>query len=209
MSDGLTGTICNGNLEIVKMACSVAHSDGEGKDWSDDASEAGVSRLFMYVDRQTKKILNLAGSADTSPDERAKALYHLGLVVRGMEEFYLKSNYLEQKIQESDTPKSLDPYNIEPINWTRIGKDQKSILNSGLRFGDFDKSSPKTTEGAKKIEAATYFSMAKELAFKETQRQWNTIERLIRVRYPQKATEIVIALKNASCDKNFKPDSED
>jgi hypothetical protein len=63
----------------------------------------------------------------------------------------------------------------------------------------------KLPEGAKKLDNATYFSIAKELSVKEAQREWNTIERLIRVKYPAKAAEIIVALKNASCPANFKP----
>ena len=203
--EGLSGTVCSGNLQIIKSACSEAHSDPDGKDWSDD-TDAGVGKIFKYIDRQTSKILNLAGSADTNADDRARALYRFGLVMRALEEFYLKSNYLELKIAADG---NLDPYSIEPINWTKVAKGSRSIAQTGFKFGEFDKSSAKSPLGAKKLGTATYFSMAKELSVREAQREWNTIERLIRVRYPQKAAEIAIALKNASCPEGFKPDIED
>ena len=192
---------------MIKAACTEAHSDPDGKDWSDD-SEGGVSKIFKFIDRETSKILNLAASADTSPEDRARALHHFGLILRALQEFYLKSNYLELKI-ESSKDKAFDPYNIEPINWTRVGKDPRSIEIAGFKFGDFDKASVKSPEGAKKVDTATYFSMSKELSVKEMLREWNTIERLIKVRYPQKATEIGVALKNASCPANVKSDADD
>ena len=207
VEEGLSGTVCSANLAVIKSACNEEHSDQDGRDWSDD-TELGVGKIFRFVDRQTAKMLNLAGSADINPVDRAKFLFHFGLVMRALTEFYLRSNYLELKI-ESQTAQPFDPYKIEPINWTRVGKDQRAIAIAGFKFGEFDKSSPKLPEGAKKLKQATYFSMSKELTVKEAQREWNTVERLIRVRYPQKAPEIVIALKNAGCAGDFKPDSED
>jgi len=207
VEEGLSGTVCSANLTVIKSACNQEHSDQDGKDWSDD-TELGVGKIFKFIDRQTAKMLNLAGSADTNPVDRAKFLFHFGLVMRALSEFYLRSNYVELKI-ESQGGKPFDCYNIEPINWTRVGKDPRAIAIAGFKFGEFDKSSPKLPEGAKKLEHATYFSVSKELTVKEAQREWNTVERLIRVRYPQKAAEIVIALKNAGCAGDFKPDVED
>jgi hypothetical protein len=204
--DGLSGTISGGNLAIIKSACQQVHSDPDGKDWSDDA-DGGVAKIFRFTDRETAKVLNLAATADTSSEDRAKLLHRFGLVLRALEEFYLKSNYLELKVESSD--KQIDPYNIEPINWTKIGHDSRSIAMTGFKFGDYDKTSAKLPEGAKTIDKVTYYSMAKELAVKESLREWNTIERLIRVKYPQRATEIMTALKTASCPANVKFDSED
>lgn len=204
--DSLSGTICSGNLQLIKSACSEAHSDPDGKDWSDD-SESGVEKSFKYVDRQTTKILNLAATADTSAEDRARVLYRFGLVLRALEEFYLKSNYVELKMEAS--PANFDPYNIEPLNWTKVGKDTRAIAIAGFKFGEFDKSSAKLPEGAKKLGDATFHSMAKELCVKEAQREWNTIERLIKVRYPQRASEITVAVKNATCPASFTPEVDE
>jgi hypothetical protein len=204
--DGLSGTICGGNLQIVKNACAEAHSDPDGKDWSDDV-DSGVEKSFKYIDRQTSKILNFAASADTNAEDRARVLYRFGLVLRALEEFYLKSNYVELKMEAS--PANFDPYNIEPVNWTKVGKDARSIAIAGFKFGQFDKSSVEFPEGGKKLSDATYHSMAKELCVKEAQREWNTVERLIKVRYPQRASEITVALKNATCPANFKPEADE
>lgn len=204
--DGLSGTICGGNLQIIKNACSEVHSDPDGKDWSDD-TESGVEKSFKYVDRQTTKILNFAATADTNAEDRARVLYRFGLVLRALEEFYLKSNYVELKMEAS--PANFDPYNIEPLNWTKVGKDARSVAIAGFKFGESDKSSAKLPEGAKKFGDATYHSMAKELCVKEAQREWNTIERLIKVRYPQRASEIMVALKNATCRASFKPEVDE
>jgi hypothetical protein len=204
--EGLSGTVNGGNLTIIKSACQQAHSDPDGKDWADDV-DGGVAKIFRFTDRETAKMLNLAATADTNSEDRAKLLHRFGFVLRALEEFYLKSNYLELKLESSD--KQVDPYNIEPINWTKIGHDSRSIAMSGFKFGDYDKSSVKLPEGAKTIDKVTYYSMAKELAVKESLREWNTVERLIRVKYPQRASEILTALKNASCPANVKFDSED
>jgi hypothetical protein len=204
--DGLSGTVNGGNLSIIKAACQQAHSDPDGKDWSDD-SDAGVAKIFRFTDRETAKMLNLAASVDTNSEDRAKFLHQFGLVLRGLQEFYLKSNYLELKLEASNN--QIDPYNVELINWTKVGHDARSIAIAGYKFGDYDKSSPKLPEGAKSFDKATYYSIAKELAVKESLREWNTIERLIRVKYPQRATDIVTALKTASCPADIKFDVDD
>lgn len=207
--EGLSATVCGGNMSIIKAACDKAHSDPDGKDYSDD-TDGGVGKIFKLIDRQTTKILNLAPSVDTNPEDRARALYLLGLILRALDEFYLKSNYVELKIEAANgSSKAFDPYNVEPINWTKVGKDARSIEIAGFKFGDFDKSTAKTVEGAKKFDTATYFSIARELSVKESMREWNTLERLIRVKYPAKAAEIMVALKTASCPAGFKPESEE
>jgi hypothetical protein len=204
--DGLLGTVGGGNLAIIKAACQQIHSDPDGKDWSDDA-DGGVAKIFHFMDRETSKMLNLAATADTNSEDRAKLLHRFGMVLRALEEFYLRSNYLELKVESSGN--QVDPYNIEPINWTKIGHDARSIAITGFKFGDFDKTSPRLPEGAKTIDKSTYYSMARELAVKESLREWNTIERLIKVKYPQRATEIMTALKTATCPANVKFESDD
>jgi hypothetical protein len=128
-------------------------------------------------------------------------LRHFGLLTRALAEFYFKSNFVEIKIEDTAS-QSFDPYNMAIINWTKIGKDAGAIALTGFAFGDhnkFDKSSVALPEGGKKMGGASYFSIAKELSLKESQRQWNSFERLIHARYPKQADEIIFALKKTSC----------
>jgi|SRR3984885_8445507 hypothetical protein len=207
MEDALSGTVCSANLKVIVEACERSDSvlDKKALDNGKGAAAASITRqVLSLTDRETKKIIDFAGAADTDPEDRARALYHFGRLMRTLQDFYFCSNYLELQIEDTN-PANLDPYKIEPINWSRISRDPHEIATLGFEYGGIDKTSASEPEGAKTSGRATYFSMAKELALKETQRQWNTIERLIRIRYPQKATEISLAMKKSSCPADFKP----
>ncbi len=214
IEEALSGTISSANLKIVVDGCAkdIAISDKKAiLDATGETAAPFTNRLFSGADREIKRVINFAGQADTNADDRARALYHLGQVLRPLQDFYLFSNYLELKLADKNV---LDPYGIELINWSKTARDSRSAPSSGSKFeslssfeyGDRDKSSPAQAEGAKTFGKATYFSMAKELALKETQRQWNVIERLLNVKYAERAPKIINALKNGSCPENFDPE---
>jgi hypothetical protein len=207
IAEALTGTVCSANLNVIAEACEKSDSVLDKKALANGKGEtapAVTRQVLSSTDRETKKIIDFAGAADTDPGDRARALYHFGQLMHTLQDFYFLSNYLELKIEDSN-PGNLDPYNIEPINWSRTSREPHDIAVLGFEYGGIDKTSASEIEGAKKFGNATYFSMARELALKETQRQWNTIERLIHIKYPERSAEITKAMKNASCPADFKP----
>jgi hypothetical protein len=207
LEEALGGTICSANLKVIEEACEKSDSVLDKKSLANGKGEAAPAmtrQLLSFTDRETKKIIDFAGAADTDPEDRARSLYHFGQLMRTLQDFYFYSNYLELKIEDSH-PAEIDPYNIELLNWSRTSREPGEIAAMGFEYGGMDKTSVSEIEGAKTCGKATYFSIARELALKETQRQWNTIDRLIHVKYPQRANEISAAMKNASCPPEFKP----
>jgi hypothetical protein len=61
------------------------------------------------------------------------------------------------------------------------------------------KDDPNGAQGKIAYGKSNYFKIAKELAVKETIRQWNSVEALIKLRHAAKANAILTAMKEASC----------
>ncbi|MDR3614038.1 MAG: hypothetical protein P4L53_10740 [Candidatus Obscuribacterales bacterium] len=207
IDDSLSSTICDTNRKIIADACAQNDSVLDYKNLvtavGDDANPI-TAKIFSYADRETRKIINFAGNADTSAEDRANALHHLGLLLRPMLDFYFRSNYIELKLEEGDPLRRPAPYDIEPLKLAQVGHDAQSISRHGFEYGDIDKTQPTSTQGKKLYEKATYHSIVKELGVKETQRRWNTIEQLIKVKFPQKSAQIIAALKQSKCSNATK-----
>ncbi len=207
IDDSLSSTICDTNRKIVEDACAQNDAVISYKSLATATGENAnpiTAQIFTYTDRETRKIINFAGNADTSAEDRANALHHLGLLLRPMLDFYFRSNYIELKVEEGDPLRRPAPYDIEPLKLSQVGRDAQSISRHGFEYGDIDKTQPTSTQGKKLYEKATYHSIVKELAVKETQRQWNTIEQLIKVKFPQKSAQIITALKQSKCSNATK-----
>jgi hypothetical protein len=207
VDDSLSSTICDTNRKIIADACAQNDSVLDYKSLitaiGDDANPI-TAKIFSYADRETRKIINFAGNADTSAEDRANALHHLGLLLRPMQDFYFRSNYLELKVEQGDPRRRPAPYDIEPLKLSQVGRDAQSISRHGFEYGDIDKTQPTNAQSKKLYEKATYHSIVKELGVKETQRQWNTIEQLIKVKFPQKSEQIISALKQSKCSNSIK-----
>jgi len=207
IDDSLSGTICDTNRKIITDACAQNDSVLDYKSLAaakGDEANSITAKIFSYVERETRKIINFAGNADTSSEDRANALHHLGLLLRPMQDFYFRSNYLELKVEQGDPLRRTSPYDIEPLRLSQVGRDAQSISRYGFEYGDIDKTQPTAIQSKKLYEKATYHAIVKELAVKETQRQWNTIERLIKVKFPQKSAQIISALKQSKCSNSLK-----
>jgi len=207
IDDSLSGTICDTNRKIIADACAQNDSVLDYKTLTaakGDEANPITAKIFSYAERETRKIINFAGNADTSPEDRANALHHLGLLLRPMQDFYFRSNYLELKVEQGDPLRRPAPYDIEPLRLSQVGRDAQSISRYGFEYGDIDKTQPNTPQSKKLYEKATYHAIVKELVVKETQRQWNTIEQLIKVKFPQKSAQIISALKQNKCSNSLK-----
>jgi hypothetical protein len=207
VDDSLGGTICDTNRKIIADACAQNDAVLDYKNLpaaTDGEANLVTAKIFSYVERETRKIINFAGNADTSAEDRANALHHLGLLLRPMQDFYFRSNYLELKVEQGDPLRRPAPYDIEVLRLSQVGRDAQSISRNGFEYGDIDKTQPNATQSKKIYEKATYHTIVKELAVKETQRQWNTIEQLIKVKFPQKSSQIITALKQSKCSNAIK-----
>ena len=181
-----------GNLSLVEKAVEFQSREREP---DLRLAEGKVERFKSYIDREGKIALNYAGTADADVQSRERALVHFGFMLAIARDFYCKSNYVE--ITTSGSSKSadtLDPYSVELVAWSAFGDSAPLEVSPKL-----NKCSEQTDEGQKKCGKVTYFEITRALAIREAQRQWNLFEALVRRKYPQRASGIIAAFKQASC----------
>lgn len=194
--EALKGTICDANLNIVVKGSSAADVAGaEGaKDPRRHFKTGELIKCLNLVDREKRKLINYAQNADTDEKSRARALFLLGQAMHTLQDFYSRSNYIELKEQKFKD----DPYNMTLADWTEL-LDTESKIGTGLKFEGFDKSMPTSDEGKKTLGGATYHKIARELALRETQRQWNLIETLIRNKAEKRGNDVITAITQSPC----------
>lgn len=195
--EALSGTICDANLKLIQKGAIAA--DKQGTEKANDPrihfKTGDVTKSLGYVDREKRKILNYAMNADTDDKTRARALFHFGQFLHTLQDFYSRSNYIELKEgQYKDRP-----YEIDLPDWTDL-LAQETNSGTRLRFEGFDKSTPDSEEGKKSVAGTTYFRIARTLAERETQRQWNLMEALIRNKAGARANDVITALTQKTCD---------
>ncbi|MBS1957651.1 MAG: hypothetical protein JST89_25915 [Cyanobacteria bacterium SZAS-4] len=198
--DALAATFNAANLNLVQRAC-----ESQCKPGSEAASESrrhfgdeNFSKSLAYMDRQKRLIIDFSASADTDPMDRARALYHLGLLLHTAQDFYSHTNYVElaaAQMKESHSANK-DPYSMELVDWTKLASNKTNALQSSH---ELYKDDPNGTQGKIAYGNSCYFKIAKELAVKETLRQWNSVEALIKLRHAARANAILTAMKEASC----------
>jgi hypothetical protein len=198
--DALAATFNAANLNLVQRAC-----ESQCKPGSEAAGETrrhfgdeSFSKALSYMDRQKRLIIDFAASADSSPMDRARALYHLGLLLHTAQDFYSHTNYIEMAVERMKSSPALlkDPYSMELVDWTKLATKRTSGLQSSH---DIYKDDPNSAEGKIACGNSNYFKIAKELSVKETIRQWNSVEALIKLKHAAKANAILAAMKEASC----------
>jgi len=199
VKDALSATLNQSNLALV-----IKSLDEEAKDAAMAADKlfAGNSLKsgVFFVDREQKKILDYASDADTSPGSRYRCLKHLGQLLLVAQDFYSRTNYLEiqaAKLTAKSGPESFDPYNIELVDWNKLNTALRA--NQPLAYGSASQAKETAEEGKSALGDTTYYKAARELAVRETLRQWQILETLIKQRYREKAVTILAALKEASC----------
>lgn len=199
--DALAGQFNPPNLELIQRSC-----DSQIKPGSEGASESrrhftddNFSKAIAYMDRQKKLILDFSCGADTNVRDRARALYHLGLLVHTAQDFYSHTNYIEvtaEYMKQRNQGLIGDPYSMDLVDWSKLGTHRTNVLQSTPELYKDDANGP---EGRIALGDSTYFKVAKELATKETMRQWNSVEALIKLRYGTRSSAILTAMKQASC----------
>jgi hypothetical protein len=90
-----------------------------------------------------------------------------------------------------------DPYNIELIDWNKLNNAEKK--NEPVLFGPASQAKETAGQGKEPLAGSTYYKAARELAVRETSRQWEVLETLIKQRYRTRAINILAALRQASC----------
>jgi hypothetical protein len=205
--EALMGTLADPNLKAVIDA-----NDSQDAPGSEGAQEkrrhfdqSNIKGALQYISREKTKALNAAAEADVEPESRADALRHFGLMLHAVQDFYTRSNYVELQL-ESPEHKN-DPYNIPLVDWNKV-PDGIVGLASGTKLSAAKQGNPQdemnkddvTVGGGKTIISGkiTYHSVARDLAVRETQRQWNLFETLLRSRCGERAAAVLAALRQAS-----------
>lgn len=197
--DALTEMVAPENLRLIIEANDSQDAPGgegvaERRRHFDASAIAGA---YHYIEREKTKALNLASEADTEPEARLDALRHIGLMLHSVQDFYLRSNYVETQLENPEA--KVDPYNISLVDWTKVSEGKYTAAKHGDPEDALNKDSStagggKTSLGGK----VTYHSVAKDLAVRETQRQWNLLETLLRSRCGDRAPAVLAALRKAS-----------
>lgn len=197
--DALIGSISEANLKLIIDADTAQDAPG-----SEAANErrrhfdgTSIAATIAHINREKNKALNLAAEADTEPQARLDALRHLGMMLHSVQDFYLRSNYVEQQLKVEDNKN--DPYNIALVDWNKLSPPDIAAAKHGDPDDALNKDSStagggKTAIGGK----ATYHSVARDLAVRETQRQWNLFETLVRTRCGERAPAVLAALRQAN-----------
>ena len=194
--EALTGTICDANLKLILKGSSAADVAGaEGaKDPRRHFKTGDLAKCLALVDREKRKMINYSHNADTDEKSRARVLYIFGQVLHTLQDFYSRSNYIELKENQFKN----DLYSMDLADWTDL-QEQESKIGTLLKFEGVDKSTPTQDEGKKSVGSATYFKVARELAIRESQRQWNLMETLIRNKTEKRAADVISAITQAPC----------
>jgi hypothetical protein len=203
--EALRGAISEANLKIIIEADSAQDKTG-----SEGASELrrhfGEERFASslgYIDREKKRALNYACESDTDPEQRGRALVHFGEMLHCVQDFYSRTNYLELML--AGPAAGRDPYDIPLVDWSKVPDGYPGLKNFNARAGNANdtagivKDTKDSEQGRKVIvPKVTYFQAARELAVRETVRQWSAFETMIHNRCGERAAAIIAALKQAS-----------
>lgn len=200
--EGLRGTVAAPNLKLIVDANEAQdRKDGEGaRDHRRHFASKSVDSALAYIDREKKTALNYAAEADTDEESRAGALRHFGMFLHCAQDFYSQSNYVELQLQ--DPRLKADPLLIPLVDWSRVPSGYEGLIANAADSLDnatnFNKDNPNTDEGKKLAGKTSYYNIARELAIRETQRQWTLFETLIRSRCGERSAKIIAALREAT-----------
>ncbi len=190
IKEALSGTLSEDNIKSV-----LAGSNLQEQDETDNEGEAqrhfnmnNLKRCCDYVKREQARVISFAGEADKDSTMCYKALFHLGMLLHTVQNFYSNTNYLSL-ITNNGELTSKDPYGSTSalVDWPQLFADLKSEKPQIKIVIEMDKSK-RTTDT----------ELARGMALRESIRQWNYIEKLITNKYGKSSGDIVSALKNGS-----------
>lgn len=205
--EALRGVLNEANLSYVIEA-----NKSQDKPGSNAAAELrrhfgeeNFQSSLAYIDREKKRALNYAAESDSDAEARGYALRHLGELFHAVQDFYSRTNYLELMIENPQYKQ--DPFQIPLVDWQKVPEGYPGLKCYSAKAGTVNagesalivKDNERTSQGGKVISGkTTYFQAARDLAVRETARQWNSFEALVRGRCGTRAAAVMAALKEAS-----------
>jgi hypothetical protein len=201
--DALSSSICEANLKVILLGCDSQDIASAGADRYRHFQDANLLKTLNFVEREKRKVLNFCATADSDEKSRACALYHFGQILHTLQDFYSRSNYLELKLNEihraHHDPTKEELYGLPLVDWSTLITKLRNGERTNITVEEADKSNPTDPESLRNINGISYFSLARELAVRETERQWRQLESLIKARLQNNATAVTISLKTAGC----------
>ncbi len=217
--EALLGTFSEANLKVIVDANEAQDKPGTEAmaELRRHFGEAQFNSSLGYIDREKKRALNYAAESDTDTESRGYALRHFGEMLHVVQDFYSRTNYIELMLRNPDFKS--DPFSIPLVDWQKIPSGYPGLECFNVRAGvagDAEKSamivkdSPQTPGGAKVATGkTTYYQIARELAIRETQRQWNQFESMLRSRCGLRAPAVIAAIREASPETKISHDKEE
>ncbi len=193
IKEALTGTLSQDNIKTVMAGASLQEQDE-----TDNAGEPqrhfnidNMKRCCDYVQHEQARIISFAGEADKDSSMCYKALFHFGMLLHTVQNFYSNTNYLSL-ITNNGELSSDDPYGATSalVDWSNLFADLKSE-HPQIKISVLTDKTKRTTD----------IEFARGMALRESIRQWNYIEKLITSKYGKSSTDIVSALKNGAAQK--------
>jgi hypothetical protein len=203
IKEALSGTVCEANLKVIVIGAQSQDQSTFATDKYRHFEEPNLLKSLNFIEREKRKVLNFCAAADTDEKSRACALYHFGQILHTLQDFYSKSNYLELKLSQlhhstnSCTKEEL--YGLPLADWSSLIALLRNGEKSNIVVEGVDKSDPASPESMRSISGLTYFAIARELAVRETERQWRQLESLVKARLQNNATAVIVSLKSAGC----------
>ncbi|MBY0549346.1 MAG: hypothetical protein K2W95_18870 [Candidatus Obscuribacterales bacterium] len=217
--EALSGIFSPVNLKVIidaNEAQDKPGSDGQ-RELRRHFGELQFNSSLGYVDREKKRALNYAAESDTDTESRGYALRHFGEMLHVVQDFYSRTNYIELMVRLEEY--KTEPYQIPLVDWQKVPSGYPGLECFNVRAGassDVErhammvKDSPRTPGGARIVNGKiTYFQVARELAVRETQRQWNQFEAMIRNRCGSRAAAVIAAIKEASPETKISSEQEE
>ena len=208
----LKPTICPSNLKVIVLGAAGGANSGDlpGDDSYRHFKDKNLLKTLNYVEREKRKVLNFCATADVDQKSRVRALYHFGLILHTLQDFYSNSNYLELKLDEMRkehqalTSDSL--YNVPLIDWSSFLSLLRNGNKTNIVVEGFDKADVGDPEARLTVAGITYFALAKELAVRETERQWLQLQSLIKAKLQGTGSAVTVSLKSAGCPEQIVSD---
>lgn len=162
-------------------------------------SKGKLKSSASFMQREQMKAINFAHDADTNPKDRYRALKHLGMMLRASEDFYSHSKYVEIEAarEQARKDKVFDPYQMELFDWSKLN-NPAYLEYEGMHVDDGGRPMETEDEGSTRLGSATYYKVARELAVRETARQFEIFIALVKQKYKARNLTITTALKEAS-----------
>lgn len=209
IKEGLSGTICPGNIEVIINGSKFQDSlvNDAKADPQRHFETQNINRAYEYVKREQKKVLNYAGEADADAESRTRALYHFGMMLHTVQDFYSNTNYLKLKVDQLDrtTHGAYDPYSIDLFDWAKLTANKPAAIGGAELKVELARNAKMQVP----LKDTTYGKVARGLAIRETTRQWTFLETLLKNKYGERSKLILLALREASCAKKVPAEAED